>query len=191
MVFIILQIQILAASCLGILGPADLTTLLLQPEPEVLKLDSNISPEYSFIKHVVIMLLNYLSDSNINVMEASNITLFKIMVTHNGQSIYGNVTFIKTLLFCEVYIVHLVLFSEKLGKNVLYPFKPEEPDPDMELSFDIEQFNLIIDVEEIWCPIDYSISYSDWITRLTKKLLETFQGFSKSLLPIAENKVKT
>lgn len=85
----------------------------------------------------------------------------------------------------------MILCSEKLGKNVLYPFKSEELDQDMELSFDIEQFNLKIDDEEIWCPVDSSISYNNWVTRLTKTLLETFQGFSKSLLPIAENKVKT
>lgn len=102
-----MQIQILAASCLGILGPADLTTLLLQPEPEVLKLETNISPEYSFIKHVVIMLLDYLSDNNINVMEASNITLFKIMATHKGQSIYGNITFSKTFYYFVNYTLNM------------------------------------------------------------------------------------
>ncbi|VVC40821.1 Hypothetical protein CINCED_3A017263 [Cinara cedri] len=160
------EVQILAASCLGILGPADLTTLILQPEPKILKLESNISPEYSFIKHIVVMLLNYLSDSNISVMEASNITLFKIIATREGQSLY-----------------------ERLGKRMLYPFKELHiEDQDVELSFNIEQFNLIIDVDQIWCPIDLSISYNKWLTSLTKQLLETLQGFCKSVLPIAENK---
>jgi len=58
------------------------------------------------------------------------------------------------------------------------------------LSFDIEQFDLLIDKKEIWCPIDSSISYNNWITNITKHLLETLQGFCQSLLPIAENKVK-
>ncbi|KAE9539511.1 hypothetical protein AGLY_004763 [Aphis glycines] len=160
------EIKILAASCLGILGPADLTTLILLPEPEVLKLEPYISPEYLFMKHIVELVLNYLSDDNISVLEASNITLFKIMATQNGQSLY-----------------------EKLGPKVLYPFKPsEQKELDVELSFDIEQFNLLIDKNEIWCPIDSSISYSSWITNITKHLLETLQGFCKSLLPIAENK---
>lgn len=86
----------LAASCLGILGPADLTTLILQPEPEVLKFESNTSMEYFFIKHIVVILLNYLSDGNISVMEASNIALFKILATHEAQSLDGNTIFIKT-----------------------------------------------------------------------------------------------
>lgn len=77
---------------MGILGPADLTTLILQPEPEVLKLEPYISPEYSFMKHIVELVLNYLSNDNISVLEASNITLFKIMATQNGQSLYGNIT---------------------------------------------------------------------------------------------------
>lgn len=48
----------------------------------------------------------------------------------------------------------------------------------------------MIDVKEIWCPTDFSISYSNWITKITKLLLEILQGNCKSLLPIAENKVQ-
>lgn len=77
---------------MGILGPADLTTLILQPEPEVLKLESHVSLEYSFIKHIIELVLNYLSDDNISVVESSNTTLFQVMVTHEGQSLYGNIT---------------------------------------------------------------------------------------------------
>lgn len=58
------------------------------------------------------------------------------------------------------------------------------------MSFDVEQFNLLIDVNEMWCPTDYSITYDNWITKITKQLLKTLQGFCDSLLPIAENKVK-
>lgn len=83
---------------MGVLGPADLTTLLLQPEPETLKLDSNDTPEYAFIKHIVLMLLKFLSDDNISVIEASNISLFKIIATHEGQLLYGNITIIKTII---------------------------------------------------------------------------------------------
>lgn len=36
------------------------------------------------------MLLNYLSDNNISVMEASNKTLFKAIATQEGQCVYGN-----------------------------------------------------------------------------------------------------
>jgi hypothetical protein len=74
---------------LGILGPNNLTTLILQPEPEVLKLESNISVKRSLIKHIVLKLLDYLSDSNISVMEASLTTLFKVMATNEGQSLHG------------------------------------------------------------------------------------------------------
>lgn len=88
---ILFKVQILAASCLGILGPADLTTLVLQPEPKTWIPESNSSAEYLFIKHIVVMLLDYLSDGNISVMEASNVTLFQILATHNGQFLYGNI----------------------------------------------------------------------------------------------------
>lgn len=91
-----------------------------------------------------------------------------------------------------MYILNVIKHLEELGAKVLYPFK-YGPSPteelDVELSFDIEQFNLLIDKNEIWCPIDESISYNNWITIITKNLLETLQGFYKSLLPIAENKV--
>lgn len=85
----------------------------------------------------------------------------------------------------------IIKHLEELGPKVLYPFKSSQIEElDVELSFDIEQFNLLIDENEIWCPIDSSMSYSSWITNITKHLLETLQGFCKSLLPIAENKVK-
>lgn len=79
------------------------------------------------------------------------------------------------------------VFLEELGPSTLYPFQNlltiEE---DVELSFDVEQFNLLTDM---WCPIDSSISYNNWITTITKQLLGTLQGFCKSLLAVAENKV--
>jgi len=88
-------------------------------------------------------------------------------------------------------IINVIKLSEELGAKVLYPFKPGQSsmeELDVEL-FDIEQFNLLIDKDDIWCPIDESISYNNWITIITKHLLETLQSFYKSLLPIAENKV--
>jgi hypothetical protein len=42
----------------------------------------------------------------------------------------------------------------------------------------------------MWCPTDSLITYGNWITNITKQLLETLQGFCKSLLLVAENKVK-
>lgn len=85
----------------------------------------------------------------------------------------------------------MIIYLEELDKKILYPFKQLQiEEQDNELSFDIEQFNLI-NMEKIWCPINSSISYKNWITILTKQLLTTLQGFCKSLLPIAENKVKT
>lgn len=81
------------------------------------------------------------------------------------------------------------IFLEELGETVLYPFKQLQiEEQDIEFSFDIEQFKLI-DNTDMWCPIDSSISYNNWITKITKQLLKTLQGFCKSLLSIAENKV--
>jgi len=91
-------------------------------------------------------------------------------------------------------ILNVIKNLEELGAKTLYPFKHEYSqivESDVELSFDIQKFNLLIDKNEIWCPIDESISYNNWITNITKHLLETLEGFCKSLLPIAENKVKT
>lgn len=73
---------------------------------------------------------------------------------------------------------------------MLYPFKESYIEKqDVELTFNIDQFKLLIDDGELWCPIDRSISYNKWITRITKQLLKILQGFCKSILPIAENKV--
>lgn len=84
----------------------------------------------------------------------------------------------------------MIVYLEELDKHILYPFKELQIEEQcIQLSFDIEQFNLI-NINEIWCPINSTISYKNWITILTKQLLTTLQGFCKSLLSIAENKVK-
>lgn len=71
---------------------------------------------------------------------------------------------------------------------MIYPFCVTQED-NVEIVFDIKQFELLIDVKEMWCPVDSLIIYSNWITNITKKLFETLQGFCNSLLLVVENKV--
>ncbi|XP_050425429.1 serine-protein kinase ATM isoform X2 [Adelges cooleyi] len=157
------EIKILAASCLGILGPSELTTLILQPEPEIFKPKPNTNPENSFLKHIVELLLNYLSDGNISVMEASNKSLIKIMATQERCSLYG--------------------------ASRLYPFNYTQTTEDVPNNFSFEEFNKNVDENNIWCPSGIvSTSFDTWITRITKALLSTFEGYCQSLLPIAEHK---
>lgn len=79
-----------------------------------------------------------------------------------------------------------------MNKSTIYPFIPLQfEEQSIQLIFDIDQFNSIIDVKEIWCPVDTSMSYNNWITGITTCLLKTLPHFCESLLPIAENKVKT
>lgn len=89
------------------MGPSELTTLILQPEPEIFKPKPNTNPENSFLKHIVELLLNYLSDGNISVMEASNKSLIKIMATQERCSLYGNENKIRNKDSC---FVHQVFF---------------------------------------------------------------------------------
>lgn len=92
----------------------------------------------------------------------------------------------------DMYLNKLKLLNlDELGQQLLYPFKQLEIEEQcIEKPFDIQQRKLILDVKEIWCPRDSSISFNDWVTKITKQLLESLPGFCKSLLPIAENKVK-
>ncbi|XP_050523942.1 serine-protein kinase ATM isoform X2 [Daktulosphaira vitifoliae] len=160
------EVKILSASCLGILGPLDLKTLILQPEPEIIKLTLDISPEYSFLKHTVELLLNYISDSNVSVMEASNKAMFEIMSSQIGTSL-----------------------NKDFDSSSVYPYKFNQFKGQALTCLNFTEFKEKVDRNDLWCPkITISTSYEVWITCLTKTLLSTLQGYCQSLLLIAEHK---
>lgn len=83
-----------AARCLGELGTADLTTMVLQTEPIAEKVDCNAFD--LFTADIIKLLLEYVKDSDIKVVQAVSETLKKVMESKEARNIAG---FLISILF--------------------------------------------------------------------------------------------
>lgn len=85
------QIRQEASRCLGELGPANLTTMILKPE-ESQELQGNVFGNSSilmFTAHILSVLVDFLVDENIIVVEAASAALYKILASREGQQVIG------------------------------------------------------------------------------------------------------
>jgi hypothetical protein len=90
------QIRQEASRCLGELGPADLTTMILKPEKcqELQGNEVRDSPILMFTAHIVRVAVDYLVDENISVVEAASAALYKILASWEGQQVIGNMFYV-------------------------------------------------------------------------------------------------
>jgi hypothetical protein len=95
------QIRQEASRCLGELGPADLTTMILKPEKsqELQEDEFRNSPILMFTAHIVRAVVDYLVDENISVVEAASAALYKILASREGQQVLGDY-----LCLCEGWV---------------------------------------------------------------------------------------
>jgi hypothetical protein len=89
------QIRLEASRCLGELGPADLTTMILKPEKsqELQGNEFKNSPILTFTFHVVRFAVDCLVDESISVVEAASTALYKILASGEGQEVIGNILY--------------------------------------------------------------------------------------------------
>jgi hypothetical protein len=85
------QIRREASRCLGELGPADLTTMILKPEKSQQFQGDVFRNSYilMFTAHIVSVLVDYLVDEKITVVEAASAVLYKILASREGQQVIG------------------------------------------------------------------------------------------------------
>jgi hypothetical protein len=76
-----------AVRCLGEIGPADLTTLILQPEKPIP--DPKWTPCELVLGYSLSLLSKYIVDSDVKVVEAATSALFKILSTKEGRKVAG------------------------------------------------------------------------------------------------------
>lgn len=81
-----------ATRCLGELGPADLTTMVLYSENNVS--DSNHSPFQTTTGKVIAMLSEYIVDPNINVVKAASAALYSALDCREGCIAVGKYLFL-------------------------------------------------------------------------------------------------
>jgi hypothetical protein len=93
-----LQIRLEASRCLGELGPADLTTMILKPEQSQNFQGNEFqnNPMLMFTSCVLRAAVDCLVDENISVVEAASAALYKILAFREGQQVIGNI-----FMFCK------------------------------------------------------------------------------------------
>lgn len=81
------SISLEAVKCLGELGPADLTTIVLEPEKRAL--DIKYPPYEMFTGHVMSLLVQFLVDENIEVVKAASAALYDILCFNESKKVMG------------------------------------------------------------------------------------------------------
>lgn len=81
------SISLEAVKCLGELGPADLTTIVLEPEKRAL--DIKYPPFEMFTGHVMSLLVQFLVDENIEVVKAASEALYEVLCFSESKKVMG------------------------------------------------------------------------------------------------------
>ncbi|KDR18216.1 Serine-protein kinase ATM [Zootermopsis nevadensis] len=163
-----------ASRCLGELGPANLTTMILKPE-ESQELQGNVFGNSSilmFTAHILSVLVDFLVDENIIVVEAASAALYKILASREGQQVIAG-----TSGFDNQYIIPF-----KADRNTRH---------DSSLTVNEDKFNETVDVDCLWCPVE-ECSHEKWVTSLVCTILKTFPQencFISQLVPVCSAKV--
>lgn len=116
------QIREEASRCLGELGPADLTTMVLKPEKcqEFQRDEFKDSTILMFTAHIVRAAVDYLVDEDISVVGAASAALYKIFESREGQQVIGNIFYVfvgagykKEILRKAIHVYNLCATSSK------------------------------------------------------------------------------
>lgn len=81
------SISLEAVKCLGELGPADLTTIVLEPEKRAL--DIKYPPYEMFTGHVMSLLVQFLVDENIEVVKAASAAFYDVLCFNESKKVMG------------------------------------------------------------------------------------------------------
>ncbi|XP_043278372.1 serine-protein kinase ATM [Venturia canescens] len=176
------NISLEAAKCLGQLGPADLTTMILHPENVYAKENSLEVEMLTF--HVVNRLIDYLVDSNTNLRRASSSALYNIFSTAWGRDMTNKSSLSAVLASCQIENPNI--------RHYIYPFVNQNDTPKSRvINFDDDKWKMCINREnDVWAPTNYE-SYDKWIIDITCMLLDCFVNFyTPSLQPVCRESVE-
>ncbi|CAH1112514.1 unnamed protein product [Psylliodes chrysocephalus] len=164
-----------AARCLGELGPANLQTVVLQPEK--ILVHQKHSPIEIIIGSVISMLSKYIIDCDINVLKRARRLFYEILHLNEGKKIInagGDFGF------------------GPINKDYITPYYSSQ----RKVSTQNTILNTKLFVEKmkdskLWCP-DTDISHNRWITTLVSTILKTFNDASplSNLIEVCEVKVE-
>ncbi|XP_066254507.1 serine-protein kinase ATM isoform X2 [Euwallacea similis] len=163
-----------AIKCLGELGPADLTTIVLEPEKKVL--DIKCTPLELFTGHVVSLLTQYIVDPVINVAKTATEVLYEVMKYKEGKKVVDSGIDFGYRPINEKFIIPYMSTSQKVTSQ---------------LKVDIQVLSDMAVTSRIWCPSS-PIENDEWITSLVLGLLNAFNygAYLRDLASLCKVKAK-
>ncbi|XP_066152379.1 serine-protein kinase ATM isoform X2 [Euwallacea fornicatus] len=163
-----------AIKCLGELGPANLTTIVLEPEKKVL--DIKCTPLELFTGHVVSLLTQYIVDSDINVVKTASETLYEVLKYKEGKNV----------------VVSDIDFGYgPINKHFIIPYISTFHKGTSQLRVDIQVLSDMAVTSRIWCPTS-PVKNDEWITSLVLSLLNVFEygAYLRDLASLCKVKAK-
>ncbi|XP_056641369.1 serine-protein kinase ATM isoform X1 [Diorhabda sublineata] len=168
------NVSLEAIRCLGELGPANLQTLVLQSEKELIQIKQ--TPSVILCGAVISYLIKYIVDCDINVVEEASKMLHVILNNKEAKKLVD---------------LNSDFGYGPINKNYIIPYYPSTlSSPYQNASVNEEYFLEKLGNSEIWCPRDHGC-HNKWITMLVSNLLGTFtdRTYLNKLVDICNVKV--
>ncbi|XP_034946679.1 serine-protein kinase ATM [Chelonus insularis] len=162
------------AKCLGELGPANLTTMILHSEEHQAKEDGNF--EEIFIYKIIILLIKFLESNNIQLKMNSASALHQICSTSQGKNI-----------LTPKYLKDNDEASALMLLNLTQPFINKNETINDILRLNKKHCNIYINSQyNLWKNISTN-SYTEWILSVSCKILHCFDNsYFSTLIPICK-----
>lgn len=176
------DVSLSAVKSLGELGPADLSTMILQPD-KVHTRKPLLDPMLAFTYKVLILLSNFLVHPNVELFTASSETLYIVMSSYWGKkiSIEKNMNDLRNQIDAS---------QELLQIEYIRPFVSKSNRKNETVAIDKIKFIKWCDENaEIWTG-KLNSSHSDWITDIICQILDCFSGsYLNNLIPVCRANV--
>lgn len=157
-----------AVKCLGILGPGDLTTMILHQEKTEMK-ESTDGIEMLTYK-ILILLSNYIIDKDIELRKASALALYAMFSSYWGQKLM-NLKYLNEFEKC------LDKKETRLCVDRIKPFISKEKINKNRIAIERGKFKKLINPDNHLWKDQSNYSYFDWIRELSCSIAEIFSHF--------------
>ncbi|CAH0564561.1 unnamed protein product [Brassicogethes aeneus] len=165
-----------AVKCLGELGPANLLTLILQPEQS---LENDKFWAFEMISGIAVLLLSkYIVDCDIRIARVASNALHDVLNSKEAMAMTNaSFSFSKKGSIDKRFLVPYI-GSEKLTQNTT-------------VALNYERCISSMNSDELWCPKN-NITHELWVVELVRALLEAFRDdcFLPKLIPICDEKIE-
>ncbi|KAK0178060.1 hypothetical protein PV328_002041 [Microctonus aethiopoides] len=165
------NISLEAAQCLGELGPADLTTMILHREKSFCSITKRDQYELILTYRIAVQLADFIVGSDDNLRQASSNALCEICASCWGREI-----------LTKKYLQNFEDSGKQMLLEYIQPFLSNGKLKIRTILFDNDNYLKCFDrCNEIWCG-DKVDCYTTWITNITCSILDCMVNFYSSCL---------